>query len=116
MTHFHVARLSRSTRMEEQRSNTNLRLPGGAKKQYQFAFTSREEYDKDARINIENSGFFQSFDEWLEKKTDAEELPELEEGKSPVRIETLNSGYLYDVDEDKARYRIECRLIYVQEA
>ncbi len=89
---------------------------GGAKKQYQFAFTSREEYDKDARINIENSGFFQSFDEWLEKKTDAEELPELEEGKSPVRIETLNSGYLYDVDEDKARYRIECRLIYVQEA
>ena len=25
---------------------------GGAKKQFQFAFTSREEYDQDARINI----------------------------------------------------------------
>ena len=31
---------------------------GGAKKQFQFAFTSQEEYDQDARINIENSGFF----------------------------------------------------------
>ena len=30
---------------------------GGAKKQFQFAFTSQEEYDQDARINIENSGF-----------------------------------------------------------
>lgn len=40
---------------------------GGAKKQFQFAFTSREEYDTDVRINIENSGFFQMFDEWLEE-------------------------------------------------
>ena len=88
---------------------------GGAKKQFQFAFTSREEYDKDARINIENSGFYQEFEEWLEQKSFAGELPVLDAGKSPVSIETLNSGYLYDVDGDKARYRIECRLIYTQE-
>ena len=30
---------------------------GGTKKQFQFAFTSQEEYDQDARINIENSGW-----------------------------------------------------------
>lgn len=88
---------------------------GGAKKQFQFAFTSKEEYDQDSRINIENSGFYQEFDEWLESKGLRGELPELEKDKIPVKIETLNSGYLYDVDEEKAKYRIECRLIYIQE-
>ena len=88
---------------------------GGAKKQYQFAFTSKEEYDQDARINIENSGFYEQFAEWLESRSFAGKLPDLETGKSPVRIETMNSGYLYDVDGENARYRIECRLIYTQE-
>lgn len=90
-------------------------VDGGSKKQFQFAFTSKEEYDQDARINIENSGFYQQLDEWLESKSFAGELPALEAGKSPVRIETMNSGYLYDVDGENARYRIECRLIYAQE-
>lgn len=90
-------------------------VDGGSKKQFQFAFTSKEEYDQDARINIENSGFYQQFEEWLESKSFAGELPALEAGKSPVRIETMNSGYLYDVDGENARYRIECRLIYTQE-
>lgn len=90
-------------------------VDGGAKKQFQFAFTSRERYDQDTRINIDNSGFYQEFDEWLEEKSFSGELPLLEKGKSPVKIETLNSGYLYDVDGDNARYRIECRLIYIQE-
>ena len=91
-------------------------IDGGLQKQFQFAFTSREEYDKDARINIENSGFYQELDEWFENQTNAGILPSLDGGKVPIRIETLNSGYLYDVDGDKARYRIECRLIYEQEA
>ena len=32
-------------------------VDGGAKKQFQFAFTSKEQYDEDARINIDNSEF-----------------------------------------------------------
>lgn len=88
---------------------------GGAKKQFQFAFTSQEEYDQDARINIENSGFFQKFAEWMEEQDFIGNFPSLDEGKIPISLETLNSGYLYDVDEVRARYRIECRLIYAQE-
>ena len=88
----------------------------GAKKQFQFAFTSQEEYDQDSRINIENSGFFQAFDEWLEEQSFNGKFPDLEDGKIPILMETLNSGYLYDVNEVKAKYRIECRLIYAQEA
>ena len=90
-------------------------VDGGAKKQFQFAFTSVEKYDQDARINIDNSGFYQEFEEWLEEKSLTGELPLINNKKSPVRIETMNSGYLYDVNGDNARYRIECRLIYIQE-
>ena len=91
-------------------------MDGGAKKQFQFAFSSQEEYDQDARINIENSGFFQSFEEWLEQQSFNGNLPELGEKKNPISIETLNSGYLYDMNGENAKYRIECRLIYTQEA
>ena len=90
-------------------------MDGGAKKQFQFAFLSQEEYDQDARINIENSGFFQSFEEWLEQQSFNGNLPELGEKKNPISIETLNSGYLYDMNGENAKYRIECRLIYAQE-
>ena len=88
---------------------------GGAKKQFQFAFTSQEEYDQDSRINIENSGFFQAFDEWLEEQSFKGNFPDLEDGKLTVLMETLSSGYLHDVNGVNAKYRIECRLIYVQE-
>lgn len=85
-------------------------VDGGSQRQYQFAFTSKEEYDEDARVNIENSGFCEEFEDWLDKQ-----LPVLPEGKIPVKFETLNKGYLYDIDGNKAKYRIECRLIYEQE-
>jgi hypothetical protein len=42
-------------------------VDGGKKKQYQFAICSKEAYDEDARVNIENSGFYQELQEWLEE-------------------------------------------------
>lgn len=88
---------------------------GGARKQFQFALTSNEVYDEDARINIENSGFYEAFEDWLEKQNILDMLPELPAGKTAAGFETLNKGYLYDTDGNLARYRIECRLIYTQE-
>ena len=89
---------------------------GGAKMQFQFAFTSLERYDEDARVNIDNSGFTERFEEWLVKQGNWKNpLPDMEIKKSPVRFEILNRGYLYDTDEHKGRYRIECRFIYSQE-
>jgi hypothetical protein len=92
-------------------------VDGGKKKQFQFAFMSKEEYDEDARINIENSGFYQLFDEWMEEQADTGNLPELaNEKQHATGIETLNSGYLFDAENQLALYRIECRLLYEQEA
>lgn len=92
-------------------------VDGGKKKQYQFAICSKEVYDEDARINIENSGFYQELQEWLEASSDSGMLPELLNPKQhATAIETLNSGYLYDTEMNLAVYRIECRLLYEQEA
>lgn len=89
---------------------------GEEKKQFQFAFTSKEEYDEDARVNIENNCFFEKFEEWLGKLGNWKNpLPNMEEGKFPICFEILNKGYLYDIQQVYAKYRIECRLIYTQE-
>ena len=39
-------------------------VDGGGLKQFQFAFTSKEAYDGDARTGIANSGFYQAFEEF----------------------------------------------------
>ena len=91
-------------------------VDGGQKKQFQFAFMSKEEYDEDARVTINNSGFFTEFEEWLSKLGRWNcPLLEMGENKVPVKFETLNKGYLYDIDGNMAKYRMECRLIYTQE-
>ncbi len=95
----------------------SMYVDGARKKQFQFALMSREAYDEDARINIENSGFYQQFEEWLEQQGEAGSLPELAGAKqNATGIETLNSGYLFDAENKLALYRIECRLLYEQEA
>lgn len=90
-------------------------VDGGKQKQFQFAFTSKEQYDEDIRVNIENSGFYEAFEEWLDEQSMLGKLPDMDEKKSPVGFETKNKGYLYDVQGVYAKYRIECRLIYSQE-
>lgn len=89
---------------------------GGAVKQFVFAFTSKEEFDGDARTGIENSGFYQQFEEWIEEQNNLRNLPELEsEKQQSVSIDTIQSGYLYDAETDLGQYQIQCRLIYKQE-
>ena len=82
-------------------------VDGGAKKQFQFAFTSKEQYDEDARINIDNSEFFQKFEDWLEQQNFTENLPDLPDGKIPIRFETLSKGYLYDIDSIEEEKMLE---------
>ena len=90
---------------------------GSCVKQYLFAFTSKEEFDGDARTGIENSGFYQKFEEWLDEQNCAGKLPVLENPKhTPVSIDVVQSGYLYDAETDLAQYQIQCRLQYEQDA
>lgn len=88
---------------------------GGSMRQFQFAFLSKEYYDEDARITIENSDFYQCFEDWLEEMNMVNDFPVLPLGKIAYQYEVLSKGYLAEIDGNKARYVIECRLLYEQE-
>ena len=92
-------------------------LDGSSERQFVFVFAARLFYSEEVRNNIENSGFYEKFAEWLEEQTEAENLPELSDGKTATKIEAMSSGYLYDIAGDltNARYQIQCRLIYDKE-
>lgn len=86
-------------------------VDGDALRQFQFAITSKEAYDGDARTGIENSGFYQFLQEWIEENNRRGCLPQLE-GHVPVRVDIQMSGYLFSMDSELGRYQIQCRLIY----
>lgn len=90
-------------------------VDGGALKQYVFAFGSREYYGADTIQNIENSGFYERFSNWIEEQNDIGNLPILTGNKEAKSIEVLTSGYLFDSSEDNARYQIQMRLTYYED-
>lgn len=89
-------------------------IDGSSVRQYLFVFASREIYGNDVIQNIENSGFYEDFANWLEEQTFAENLPILDRNKEARSIEATTSGYLFNVEMDKASYQIQCRLTYFQ--
>lgn len=105
--------------IEEIPAETILRayIDGSSERQFVFVFAARFFYSEETRNNIENSGFYEKFAEWLEEQTEADDLPVLADGKTATKIEAMSSGYLFDVSGDlsTARYQIQCRLIYDQE-
>ena len=92
-------------------------LDGSTERQFVFVFAARMFYSEEVRNNIENSGFYEKFAEWLEEQTEADNLPVLTGGKTASKVEAMSSGYLYDIagDLSNARYQIQCRLIYDKE-
>ena len=92
-------------------------LDGSSERQFLFTFAARLNYSDEIRNNIDNSGFFEDFEDWLEECTEKEFFPELKDGLTPLKIEAISSGYLFDVSGDlsNSRYQIQCRLIYDKE-
>lgn len=88
-------------------------VDGSSKRQYQFIFASMESYGADVLQNIDNSGFYEDFANWLDEQNSLNNLPKLEL-KEALRIEATTTGYAFQTDVDKARYQIQCRLIYFQ--
>lgn len=88
---------------------------GSCMKQYEFIFASREYFSEDVIINIENLGFYQNFEEWINDRNEKGIFPELGDEREPVSIEVLTQGYAFAVDSDTARYQIQLRLTYEEE-
>ena len=92
-------------------------LDGSQERQFVFVFASRFFYSDETRNNLENSGFYEDFSDWLDEQTEKGNFPVMRDGLTPTKIEAMSSGYLFDVSGDlsNARYQIQCRLIYDKE-
>ena len=105
--------------IEEVPTNSVLQtyLDGSQERQFVFVFASRFYYSDETRNNIENSGFYEDFSDWLDEQTNKGNFPVMRDGLSASKIEAMSSGYLFDVSGDlsNARYQIQCRLIYDKE-
>lgn len=85
---------------------------GDSIRQYAFIFTSREPYGIDVLQNIDNSGFYEKFADWIESQNNNEIFPLLDNGLEPLEIKVTSTGYAFAVTEDTAQYQINLRLKY----
>lgn len=88
---------------------------GSSIRQYLFVFRSVNEYGNDELQNLANSGFYEQLADWLEQQSRAGNFPALPQGKTPIKIATQSTGYLFTTGPDVGRYQIQCRLQYLQE-
>lgn len=88
-------------------------INGDTVRQYAFIFASREPYGSDVLQNIDNSGFYEKFADWIEDNNDNGILPVLENLES-LGIEVTSTGYAFAVTEDTAQYQIQLRLKYIK--
>lgn len=90
-------------------------LDGSCLMQFPFIFCSKESYGQDVFTNIDKSGFYESFSEWIMQENQKGNLPNLGENRKAQKIEVTTLGYPYQTEVDKARYQIQLRLIYMME-
>lgn len=88
---------------------------GSAVKQFQFCVASRRLYDQNIAQNLESLEFFEDLTSWVEGKTAARELPEMDNNRTAQKIIVTSTAYPFVVTEDgKARYQLQMRLEYFQ--
>ena len=90
-------------------------IDGSSQREFPFAFQSMESTADDLE-RLENSGFFETFSDWLETQSEAGTLPTLGAGQTAELIEATGWGYLYQQgNSDTGVYQIQCRLEYKQD-
>ncbi|CAM2828352.1 chloramphenicol resistance protein [Hathewaya histolytica] len=85
---------------------------GDSIRQYAFVFTSREPYGSNVLQNIDNSGFYEKFAEWIENNNDNNIFPKLNNGMEAIKMQVITTGYAFAVTEDTAQYQIQLKLKY----
>lgn len=83
---------------------------GDTERQYVFSLCSREFYG--APENVDTSEFYENFSDWLDTCTKEGKLPDLKGSLISKSIRATTEGYLYDTQEQKCQYRIQCQFIY----
>ncbi len=74
-----------------------------------YSFRSRMNYSADVISNIENIGFYETFEKIIKQKNDANELPDIEGIQS---IQCLNAGTMNNADTNTAEFDIQIQIEY----
>lgn len=110
---------SNSFSIEEVPSKTTIKkfIDGSRKKQFTFVVASMFDFSEELQNQIDNSGFYEDFSDWIEENNDKGVLPNLKNGLTPEEIEVETCGYLYNIFDGikKARYQIQCKFTYTEE-
>lgn len=85
---------------------------GSSLRQFIFQFSSREFYDESVAQQISNLGFYEKFQNEIEKNNNNKILPDIEGIQS---IECLNYGTIQDVQTGTAKYGIQMRITYFRD-
>lgn len=89
---------------------------GSTIKQFQFAVSSRCFYEQNIKQNIKNLAIFEGLTAWIEQKSRARELPQMDNNRTALKIIVTSTAYPFIVSEDgKARYQLQMRLEYFTE-
>lgn len=93
---------------------TRQYLRGSRLRSYRFALRSAGEYDREALHDIDDTGFFEKLDAWLQHHNKTRSLPALPAGKTAQKIEALGTEHLFPIGPDAGEYRILCTLTYLE--
>lgn len=82
---------------------------GSSLRQFVFQFSSREYYDESVAQQISNLGFYEKFQNEIEKNNNSRILPDIDGIQT---IECLNYGTIQDTQSGTAKYGIQMRITY----
>ncbi len=92
-------------------------VDGSSERQLIFVVCSIFDFSDELQNQINNSGFYEDFSDWIEENNEKGIFPTLKNGLIPEEIQVDTSGYLYSILNGmrKARYQIQCKLTYTKE-
>lgn len=86
-------------------------------RQCQFTLSTRAYHGDDLKSQEANMAVFDGLEDWLARKRFCRDLPDLGPGKKARDVEITSTAYPYIVSPDgTARYQVQLRLTYLQEA
>ena len=74
-----------------------------------YSFRSRMNYSTDTMTNIENIGFYETFEKIIKQKNDSNDLPEIDGIQS---ISCLNCGTMNNANTNTAEFDIQIQIEY----
>jgi len=89
-------------------------VDGTEKRIFEFIFATSESYSETTLQQLENSGFQEKFQNWIEKANYTRNLPVLGDGRIALKLEIVSSGYVADAESATARYEMHIRMYYLQ--